>query len=123
MFHWYSDYYAAVEVSRANAAYCERVFGRNLCQHGFADMDQLDRLLEVTGIRAGHRVLDLGCGNGLIAEYISDVTGAQVTGVDFIPGAIRQAQDRTLDILSARQNFELLRHQRCQAVRIPLQMV
>jgi cyclopropane fatty-acyl-phospholipid synthase-like methyltransferase len=96
-FYWYSDYYAAVQTSQANAAYCERVFGRNLCQHGFAEMAHLDRLLEVAGIRAGHQVLDLGCGNGLISEYLSDVTGAHATGVDFIPDAIRQAQDRTRD--------------------------
>jgi cyclopropane fatty-acyl-phospholipid synthase-like methyltransferase len=96
-FYWYSDYYVAVETSRANATYCERVFGRNCSQHGFAEMDHLDRLLAVTGISETHRVLDLGCGNGGIAEYISDATGAHVTGIDFIPQAIRQAQDRTRD--------------------------
>ena len=28
------------------------------------------------------RVLELGCGNGLITEYISDTAGAHITGLD-----------------------------------------
>jgi cyclopropane fatty-acyl-phospholipid synthase-like methyltransferase len=51
--------------------------------------------VRVSGIAAGSRVLDLGCGNGMIAEYISDQTGAHVTGVDFVQRAIDDAQART----------------------------
>lgn len=46
-------------------------------------------------MRAGQRVLDMGCGNGFIAEYLSDTSGAHLTGIDFIPDAIWQAQERT----------------------------
>jgi len=93
---FYNDYYAAIEHSQAHAAFCERVFGRNLGQHGFMDMQQLELLLTVTRLGPQSRVLDLGCGNGLIAEYISDCTGAHVAGMDYIPEAIRQAQERTI---------------------------
>jgi cyclopropane fatty-acyl-phospholipid synthase-like methyltransferase len=92
---FYENYYAAMNRSQAHAEFCEQVFGRNLCQHGFADMAQLDALLRVTQLGAGQRVLDLGCGNGMIAEYIADCTGAHVTGLDYIPEAIRQARERT----------------------------
>jgi SAM-dependent methyltransferase len=92
---FYTRYYAAVGNSHANTAYCQRLFGENLAQHGFAEMGHLDHLIAVTGIRAHSRVLDLGCGNGGIAETISDQTGAHVTGIDFVPEAIRQAQERT----------------------------
>jgi cyclopropane fatty-acyl-phospholipid synthase-like methyltransferase len=92
---FYSHYYAAIEHSQAHAAFCERVFGRNLGQHGFMDMQQLELLLAVTRLGPQSRVLDLGCGNGLIAEYISDCTGAHVAGLDYIPDAIRQAQEHT----------------------------
>lgn len=95
MFDFYTRFYEAVAASAANAEYCERVYGRNLCQHGFADMDHLDHLIQVGGIAAGARVLDLGCGNGMIAEYIADRTGAHVTGIDFIERAIHDAQART----------------------------
>lgn len=95
MFDFYTRFYQAVVSSAANAEYCARVYGRNLCQHGFADLPHLDHLIQVSGIHVGSRVLDLGCGNGMIAEYISDRTGAQVTGIDFIPQAIQDAIERT----------------------------
>ena len=95
MFDFYTRFYRAVATSAANAEYCGRVYGRNLCQHGFADLDHLDHLIQVSGISAGSRVLDLGCGNGMIAETISDRTGAHVTGIDFIERAIHDAQVRT----------------------------
>jgi SAM-dependent methyltransferase len=95
MFDFYTRFYRAVASSAANAEYCARVYGRNLCQHGFADLPHLDHLIKVSEITAGTRVLDLGCGNGMIAEYLSDETGAHVTGIDFIPQAIAHAWART----------------------------
>lgn len=44
----------------------------------------------VTGLRP-RTVLDLGCGEGWLARRLSE-TGAQVTGVDAIPGLIAQAR-------------------------------
>lgn len=95
MYEFYSRFYQSVVSSAANAEYCARVYGRNLCQHGFADLPHLDHLIQVSGINAGSRVLDLGCGNGMIAEYISDRTGAHITGIDFISQAIQDATERT----------------------------
>lgn len=92
---FYTQFYPAAAHSPAHAEFCERVFGRNLCQHGFADMGQLQVLLDVLQLAPGQRVLDLGCGNGMIAEYISDCTGAHVTGLDYMPVAIDQARART----------------------------
>jgi cyclopropane fatty-acyl-phospholipid synthase-like methyltransferase len=92
---FYNAYYAAVEQSQAHHAFCERVFGKDLCQHGFTDLEQLELLLQVTQLGSAQRVLDLGCGNGMIAEYLSDCTGAHITGLDFIPQAISQALQRT----------------------------
>jgi cyclopropane fatty-acyl-phospholipid synthase-like methyltransferase len=92
---FYTAFYAAVEHSPAHLLFCERVFGRDLSQHGFVDMEQLELLLRLVSMQPGRRVLDLGCGNGLISEYISDRTGAHVTGLDYIPEAIDQARKRT----------------------------
>ena len=52
-------------------------------------------MLEKVGIDKNSSVLDIGCGNGRIAEYISDITGARVTGIDYIPEAIDTARKRT----------------------------
>lgn len=97
---FYSKYYAAVPHSHAHAMFCEYAYGKNLAQHGFVTMEQLGKVIEVTGLKAPSRVLDLGCGDGMIAEYISDVTGACITGLDYIPAAITRAQNRT----QAKQN-------------------
>jgi SAM-dependent methyltransferase len=95
MFDFYTRFYEAVASSTANAEYCASIYGCNLCQHGFAELAHLDHLIQVSGISAGSRVLDLGCGNGMIAEYISDQTGAHITGIDFIARAIQDALERT----------------------------
>ena len=101
---FYDAFYAVVDHSHTHHAFCEAVFGLDLCQHGFADMAQLALLLDVTGLNATHHALDLGCGNGMITEWLADQSGAQITGLDFIPAAIRQAQQRTAT-KSARLRF------------------
>ena len=92
---FYTKYYEAVKDSRANATYCERLFGKDFGQHGFAEVRHLDALMEVVGLEKGMTTLDLGCGNGGISEYLSDRTGANFVGIDFIPEAIAQAVERT----------------------------
>lgn len=96
MWYWYVDYYAATKNSQAYAIFCERLFGRNFAQHGFSDMAQLDKLIEAAHLGPGSRVLDLGCGNGGMDEYIAAASGAHVTGIDYVPEAIRQAQQRAV---------------------------
>jgi len=91
----YDRVYAEAKGSTAHALFCERVYGRDLGQQGMADMEQLQVLIDVLDLEAGYRVLDLGCGCGRIAEYISDQSGAHVTGVDISPVGIRQARAHT----------------------------
>ena len=95
MKEFYTAFYSAIEHSFAHHVFCERVFGIDLCQHGFANVEQLEGLLQVTHLGPTHQALDLGCGNGMITEYLSDRSGAHITGLDFIPLAIRQAQEGT----------------------------
>jgi len=84
MREFYERFYAKVPSSPVHALFCQRAFGLDLGQHGFADLAQLDALVEATDMRAGRRVLDLGCGDGRIAEYLSHRTGAHLTGLDYI---------------------------------------
>jgi ubiquinone/menaquinone biosynthesis C-methylase UbiE len=95
IYYWYTDFYIVTQNSPANDLLCEHLFGKNLNQQGFMDMEQLAKLLEVTRIGPGSRVLDLGCGSGQISEYISGISGAFVSGMDYIAAAILQAQQRT----------------------------
>ncbi|HEX8246727.1 MAG TPA: class I SAM-dependent methyltransferase [Pyrinomonadaceae bacterium] len=91
----YDNFFEAATESRAHALFCEKVYGVNLCQHGLADVFQLKKLLEALRLSADERVLDLGCGNGFITEYLQSETGAFFHGVDISAEAIRQARDRT----------------------------
>jgi len=63
-------------------------------QHGFAEISHLDHPAKICSLGSDIQALDLGCGNGRIAEYLSDSTGAKITGIDWIPQAIQQAKDR-----------------------------
>ena len=91
----FNDHLTRCVQSPTYSRYCEQVYGRDLCQFNGCPMGQLDRLLEVLHLDKSNRVLDLGCGAGRISEYISDVTGAHVTGLDYAPGAIELAGQRT----------------------------
>ncbi len=95
IWYWYKTYYVRTRDSKAHSQYCERVYGLDLSQDGFSDMKQIHTLIKIAAIKDSDRILDLGCGNGRISEYISDSTGAEVYGVDYIPEAIEQARSRT----------------------------
>lgn len=92
---FYDSYYATVAHSNAHAVFCERVYGKDLCQHGMADMDQIGQMLAEFQASPGMKYLDFGCGDGRIPEYIADTTGLLVTGVDIAGQAIQLAQQRT----------------------------
>ena len=58
-------------------------------------MKQIDEIISFLNLSDGCHCLDLGCGTGLVAEYISDQTGAKVYGVDYCPEAIDFASYHT----------------------------
>ncbi|WP_337659836.1 class I SAM-dependent methyltransferase [Anderseniella sp. Alg231-50] len=105
--YWYQyqKFYVAAHASQAHSKLCKRVFGKDLCQDGQTDMPALIHLLELLKLRPKDRVLDLGCGAGVISEYISDETGAEVVGLDYSQSAIEAAANRTL-AKSDRLDFE-----------------
>jgi SAM-dependent methyltransferase len=91
----YSSYLMRAAESAAHATFCRRVFGKNLCQANMMDMGQLEILLDALCLSTDNKVLDLACGMGEIAEYISNTTGAHVVGVDIAQEALMVAQERT----------------------------
>ncbi|KAL2870130.1 class I SAM-dependent methyltransferase [Aspergillus lucknowensis] len=44
------------------------------------------------GLKAGDRVLDLGCGRGRVAAHMTQYSGAQVTGLNIDPNQVAQAK-------------------------------
>lgn len=93
----YDDLLLRTGASKAYSMFCERVFGMDLSQFNVLDMEQLNTLIEKLDLKSGEVALDLGCGNGRIAEYISDATGANMVGLDFAGKLIKSSQQRTRD--------------------------
>lgn len=91
----YSRILTRLENSRAYAGVCEQVHGTNLCQLNSATMVQLQALIDAMALHEGALAADLGCGTGVITEFVADATGAQFLGLDFAKAAIKQAAART----------------------------
>lgn len=93
----YEEFYQMVEENEIFSKYCEEVYGIDFSQDGFSDIKQINEMLILSGIKSGYQVLEIGCGNGKLAEYISDRTGATVFGFDYSENAIKSAKQRTVD--------------------------
>ena len=93
----YDNLLSRTETSQAYSMFCERVFGKDLSQFNVLDMEQLNTLIEKLELKPSEVALDIGCGNGKIAEYISDLIGAKMVGLDFAAEVIKKAQQRTVD--------------------------
>ena len=52
---------------------------------------RLNWIAENCGGLTGKRVLDIGCGGGILAESMA-ICGARVTGIDLSTGMLRQAE-------------------------------
>jgi ubiquinone/menaquinone biosynthesis C-methylase UbiE len=83
------------ETSPTYGKFCEMLYGKNLRQFNMMNMSQIGKLLEVLNLGPASRVLDMGCGIGILDEYISDLTGAHITGIDFASQAMDRANLRT----------------------------
>ncbi|MCM1991469.1 class I SAM-dependent methyltransferase [Oceanirhabdus seepicola] len=102
---FYNEFYPCAEKSQAHKAFCEIAYGKNLCQHGMLNMYQLEKIIELLNVRKEDKILELGCGNGYITEYISDITNGNILGIDLASDAIDSATKRTLPKAS-RLQFE-----------------
>ena len=93
--YYYEHYYPAAHASNAHSKLCERAFGKDLTQDGQVDMDSLHDMCSYMDLKDTDRILDLGCGAGALSEYISDLTGAHVTGLEYAKSAVATAISRT----------------------------
>ncbi len=50
-------------------------------------------------IKAYERILEVGCGSGIISSVIKANTGATVVGIDINPHAVKCAKDNRIDVI------------------------
>ena len=91
----YQDFYKMAETSQAFSKFCRTAFEQDFSQDGFSDVSQIDEILKSAGISLTAKILDIGCGNGKMAEYVHKVTGAAVYGFDYSEQAIDFARDHS----------------------------
>lgn len=90
---WYNEYFRRAAESPTHSRFCEAVYGRDLCQHGMMDTDEMGFLASL--LEPGEKVLEIGCSNGHITERLHEKSGCDILGLDYADVAIAQAQART----------------------------
>ena len=93
--YFFNDFYEKVEKSLTFDKLATTVYGKNLYQQGQMDMNQLSELLKKLNINENDSILELGCGNGYITEYIHEKIGCNIKGLDISDIAINNAIERT----------------------------
>jgi tocopherol O-methyltransferase len=82
--------------------YYEKLWGKHL-HHGYyqtgreskeeAADNLIKHLVELVGVRRGARVLDVGCGIGATAVWLTEKLGCEVTGVTISPVQVEMANE------------------------------
>jgi 2-polyprenyl-3-methyl-5-hydroxy-6-metoxy-1,4-benzoquinol methylase len=92
---WYNEYFRRAAESPTHARFCEAVYGRDLCQHGMMDVDEMAFLAAM--LKPGEKVMEIGCSNGHITEQLHEQAGCEILGLDYADVAVGQALRRTED--------------------------
>ena len=90
---WYNEYFRRAAESATHSRFCEAVYGRDLCQHGMMDIDEMAFLTSL--LKPGTKVLEIGCSNGHITEHLHKHSGCNILGLDYADAAVAQAKART----------------------------
>jgi SAM-dependent methyltransferase len=78
----------------------------DLGQTGWMDAEELREFLPLLDLTRQSHVLEVGCGSGGCALYLSRLTHAQVTGIDANASAIEEARTSAKSMPEARTCFE-----------------
>lgn len=62
-----------------------------LCHH---DPEKINHILDHTTLHKGLRILDVGCGTGVMEQFLLTYSPAHITGIDISPRMIEQASSK-----------------------------
>jgi SAM-dependent methyltransferase len=82
---------------------------------GAAQERYLKELIEPLGLRASHRVLDVGCGPGGVAIWTANRFGCRVHGIDLVPAHV----DRACTAAAEAGSSVRVQFQKADARRLP----
>jgi 2-polyprenyl-3-methyl-5-hydroxy-6-metoxy-1,4-benzoquinol methylase len=90
----YNNFFHLEQNSTAHKEFCKQVYGEDLSQHGLINQQELSLLIEQLHKQHPQNILDIGCGNGRITEYLSAQLPSHFIGIDISSEAIRIARSR-----------------------------
>lgn len=93
----YEQFYSMAAQSEAFKLYCRDAFGADFSQDGFSDLNQINTILGYISRKADLHILDIGCGNGKMLNYLQSKTDAHIYGFDYSENAIQTAQSQKLE--------------------------
>jgi cyclopropane fatty-acyl-phospholipid synthase-like methyltransferase len=79
----YQEFYKMADINHTFKEYCNKAFGADFSQDGFSDLHQINVILNMVELNNNSCVLDVGCGNGKMLQYIQEKTGAKIYGFDY----------------------------------------
>lgn len=88
----YDNYFQMQEKSEVHASFCERIYGKDLSQHGLVNLEELELLVQFLKKENHQNILDIGCGNGRITKYLSEQCESNFLGIDMSSEGIRQGK-------------------------------
>ncbi len=92
----YENFYNMVQNSECFKKYCIKAFGEDFSQDGFSDINQISLILEYAPKKENINILDIGCGNGKMLEYLQSKIGGHIYGFDFSENAINTAKSMNI---------------------------
>ena len=86
----YEQFYRFAEESEAFKEFCNEAYGADFSPDGFSDIKQINKIVPYIK-ESNVNILDVGCGNGKMLEYLRSETGAYIHGFDYSEKSIESA--------------------------------
>lgn len=83
-----------MDTSEYNDLFYSEMFGKSPSKYYNVQRSKIKKIMELFRKHGAGKVLDVGCGDGLIASLIAKATGAEVHGVDVSKSSVKKAKQR-----------------------------
>jgi len=88
-----NDFYDTFLKEESLKAYTCGFYDSEECDLNRAQHNKADIIIDKMGLTPGMKIADIGCGWGMIADYIATKTGCRVTGINISDEQIKHAQN------------------------------